>query len=93
MNKLNPFPHTQCNYNISYDDSPSYDHSRPVASRDYNLEGMISCDRTFCHINKKGKCAMPSAIKISAAGVCITGSGFEPPKEPKSSLRNPREGD
>lgn len=93
MKQRHHFEHTSCAFNISYDDDPGYDHSRPVVSRDYNLSGMIKCERTFCHINKNGKCAMPSAISISVAGVCITGSAFTPPQEPKSSLRNPREGD
>lgn len=88
MNKPEHYKHLKCFYNIPYESDPT----AYASSRDYNLP-CIPCQRTWCHINKHGKCGMASAISINAAGVCITGSAYEMPKEKPATLRNPRPGD
>ena len=66
-------------------------------SRDYNID--VPCQRTTCPANIRHKipgssreaiCMMPSAIKIGANGICITGQNLideenreqKPPQKP-----------
>ncbi len=76
-------------WNIPYgDDEPT----RHPVSRDYAMG--VKCRMTTCRVNRNGQCGMPSACEINAKGECETGIAFKKVvKEPKSSLRNPREGD
>lgn len=49
-----------------------FDPNRPgrfPSSRDWNMPD-IECDRKTCAANYKGKCVMPSCIKIGANGKC-----------------------
>lgn len=79
----------QYNFNCNWDNDPT---AYAAASRDY--AATIKCRMTTCRVNRNGKCGMPSACEIDASGNCETGKAFrEVIKEPKRSLRNPREGD
>lgn len=64
MKQRHHFEHTSCAFNISYDDDPGYDHSRPVVSRDYNLSGMIKCERTFAILIKMENVQCPPQLAL-----------------------------
>ena len=49
----------------------------PFVSRDY-AEFNPPCDVQYCPCNKKGKCELPSQIKINADGRCSKSIDFKP---------------
>lgn len=59
-------------WNIPVDDRGGSYGGGYGGSRDYMLP-TIPCGVTVCPCNKNGKCEMPSAIKINAAGQCKMG--------------------
>lgn len=59
-------------WNIPVDDNGGQYGGGYGGSRDYMLP-TIPCDVKVCPCNKKGKCEMPSAIKINASGACKMG--------------------